>query len=55
MIFKNSCPERGLKMKIAPSEIRKLEDGVGTIPADTLTDGLGGQVTLECLMAIGDL
>jgi hypothetical protein len=50
IIFKNSCPERGLKMKIAPS--KKFEDEVRLWErCKRRTDRFGGQVTLEGFMS----
>jgi hypothetical protein len=51
MILRNNCPDLGLKMKIAPSNIicvsRLLQ-----LAKICLTDRLGRQVALKCLVTM---
>lgn len=48
MIFKKSCPDRGLKMKMAPSKEISLRCAENK--NWLLTNGFGSQVTLEGLV-----
>jgi hypothetical protein len=52
MIFRKSWPERGLKMKMAPSKRCKRQSGQVPSIFDKLTDWLSRQISFERLVSV---